>query len=105
MPPDLLARLFQQRSQVRLIRRSGRTGAVSRRMHQLFLARDVATLAFAGAMGMTAGWPLLVMNGASACTKVAILYHFRWVRSSPAAEGVRRARGLEGCRMAAESGR
>ena len=77
-------------NQVLLIRRSGQTGAVSRIMHQMFLSRDIATIAFALAMGMKAGWPLLVMNGVSGCTKVAILYHFRWARLSPKAEERRR---------------
>ena len=91
-------------NQVLLIRRSGRTGAVAQRMHQLFLTRDIATIAFALAMGVTAGWPLLVMNGASALTKVAVLYHFRWVRLSPVAEGIRRTRDVEERRIAVEGG-
>ena len=77
-------------NQVLLIRRSGRTGAVAIRMHQMFLARDIAMIAFALAMGVKAGWPLLVMNGISGCTKVAVLYHFRWARLSPKAEKRRR---------------
>jgi len=83
-------------SQVFLIRRSGKTGAVSRRMHQLFLARDVSTIAFGLAMGLKTGWPLLVMNGASAFTKVVVLYHFRWACLSLEARGRReKADGLE----------
>ena len=72
-------------SQVLLIRRSGRTGAVSRRMHQMFLGRDIATISFALAMGLKTGWPLLLMNGISAGTKVVVLYHFRWARLRSAA--------------------
>jgi hypothetical protein len=56
----------------------------------MFLARDIAMIAFALAMGVKAGWPLLVMNGISGCTKVAVLYHFRWARLSPKAEKRRR---------------
>lgn len=80
-------------NQVLLIRRSGRTGAVSIRMHQMFLARDIAMISFALAMGVKAGWPLLVMNGISGCTKVAVLYHFRWARLNPKAEERRRMAG------------
>ncbi len=80
-------------NQVVLIRRLGRTGAVSLRMHQMFLSRDLATIAFALAMGVKAGWPLLVMNGVSAFTKVVVLYHFRWVRLSLEAELRRRESG------------
>lgn len=75
--------------QVMVIRRSGVTGGVSKRMHQCFLMKDLSTLAFASAMGWQDGWPLWVLSSASAVTKVVTLWHFRWVRLSPEAAGRR----------------
>lgn len=73
--------------QVIVIRRSGLTGGVSKRMHQCFLLKDLSTLAFAAAMGWREGWPLFVLSTASAVTKVVTLWHFRWVRVRAEAGG------------------
>lgn len=72
--------------QVVLIRRTGRTGGVSARLHQFFLWKDIATMAFAVTMGTASGWPVMLMSMVSATTKVITLWHFRWVRLSPLAQ-------------------
>ena len=72
--------------QIVLIRRCGHTGAVSLRMHQFFLLKDLSTIAFACSMGLGNGWPVLLMSAVSAVTKLAIMWHFRWARISPVAE-------------------
>ena len=66
--------------QIVLIRRTGRTGAVSLRFHQFFFLKDISTIAFALTMGVAEGWPLLLMSSVSALTKLATLWHFRWAR-------------------------
>ena len=72
--------------QVLLIRHTGRTGGVSARLHQFFLWKDVATMAFALTMGAATGWPVMLMSTVSATTKLVTLWHFRWVRLSPLAQ-------------------
>lgn len=72
--------------QVSLIRKTGRTGGVSLRMHQCFFLKDVSTIAFALVMGLASGWPLLLLSNVSAVTKLATMWHFRWVRLSPLAQ-------------------
>lgn len=72
--------------QIYLIRRSGETGVVSLRTHQTTLMKDIATVLFALVMGFAVGWPIIASAGTSAVTKSLILYHFRWVRVSAAAE-------------------
>jgi hypothetical protein len=76
--------------QILLIRRSGRTGAVSIRMHQFFLLKDISTVVFAVAMGLRTGWPLLLLSIVSGLTKIGTLWHFRWARLSLLAEQRRR---------------
>ena len=71
--------------QVAIIRTTGHTGGVALRMHQFFFLKDVSTMAFALALGIASGWPLLLLSGVSAVTKLATLWHFRWVRLSPLA--------------------
>jgi hypothetical protein len=77
--------------QILLIRQSGRTGAISLRMHQFFFVKDASTIAFALAMGVRAGWPLLLLSTVSAITKLAIMWHFRWARLSVEARRRREA--------------
>lgn len=76
--------------QIVLIRQSGRTGAVSIRMHQFFLLKDISTIVFALAMGLRAGWPLLLLSSVSGLTKIGTLWQFRWARLSPQAAQRRR---------------
>jgi hypothetical protein len=64
--------------QILLILRNGHTGAVSLRMSQLILLMDLSTIVFAFAMGLRMGWPLLLLAVVSGCTKLVILYLFRW---------------------------
>ena len=81
--------------QVLLIRRTGRTGGVSARLHLFFLWKDIATMAFALTMGSATGWPVMLMSGVSATTKLVTLWHFRWVRLSPLAQQRRAVTELE----------
>lgn len=71
--------------QVLLIRRTGRTGGVSARLHQFFFWKDLSTIAFALTMETSTGWPLILLSSVSATTKVITLWQFRWVRLSPVA--------------------
>jgi hypothetical protein len=77
--------------QVVLIRQSGQTGAVSLRLHQFFFIKDASTIAFAMAMGLASGWPLLLLSSVSGITKLATMWHFRWARLSPLAQQRRKA--------------
>ena len=79
--------------QIRLIRKTGRTGAVSLRFHQCVLVTALCTVGFGMAMGLRDGWPLIVLASVSATLKVITLWHFRWARTSPSpACGARRWR-------------
>jgi len=71
--------------QILCIRNSGRTGAVSLRMHQLTLLKDASTVAFALTIPGGRGWPLLAVGGVGLVTKTVLVWHFRWVRLSPLA--------------------
>jgi hypothetical protein len=71
--------------QIHVIRRTGRTGGVSLRMHQLTFLKDLSTLLLGAAMGLKTGWPLLLMNGTCALIKLSVLWQFRWARVSPVA--------------------
>ena len=77
--------------QIRLIYRSGTTGAVSLKMSQFILAMDISTIFFACVMGWNSGWPLLLLACVSATTKLIIMWLFRWERTSPAASVKRSA--------------
>lgn len=72
--------------QIRLIMKSGRTGAVSLRMSQFILSMDVTTILFAFVMGLDTGWPLLLLASVSATTKLVIMWLFRWVKFSDTAK-------------------
>jgi uncharacterized protein with PQ loop repeat len=78
--------------QILLIRQSGQTGAVSLRLHQFFFLKDASTIAFALAMGLAGGWPLLLLSSVSGLTKLAAMWHFRWARLSPVARERRESR-------------
>ncbi len=71
--------------QIVAIRRSGDTGAIALRMHQFTFAKDVMTMLFGAALGIEAGWPLVLTNGVCAAAKLGVMWHFRWVRTSPLA--------------------
>ncbi|MCV2886254.1 hypothetical protein OE749_16290 [Aestuariibacter sp. AA17] len=72
--------------QIRLIVRSGSTGAVDLTMSQFILMMDISTIAFAFSMGLENGWPLLVLATTSGVTKIIIWYLFHWVKCSHTAE-------------------
>ena len=71
--------------QILRIRSSGRTGALSLTMHQLFFLKDVTSLIFGVFMGFKNGWPVLVFHGVSLTVQCTTMWHFRWVRTSPVA--------------------
>jgi len=77
--------------QIVLIRQSGQTGAVSLRLHQFFFLKDTSTIAFALAMGVASGWPILLLSSVSGITKLATMWHFRWARVSLTAQQRRNA--------------
>jgi len=72
--------------QIKLILSSGHTGAIDIRMSQFILMMDFSTIAFAISMGLSQGWPLIVLATISGITKVIIMYLFRWARISPIAK-------------------
>lgn len=59
------------------LRRSASIGAVSWKMHFATLLKDLSGLAFGAAMGFKDGWPIALLNGTSAVTKVLILSEMR----------------------------
>ena len=71
--------------QIRLILKSGATGAIDLKMSQFIFLMDISTIAFALAMGIDTGWPLMVLAITSGITKIIIMYLFKWVRVSPVA--------------------
>lgn len=71
--------------QIRLIYRSGTTGAVSLKMSQFILAMDISTIFFACVMGWGSGWPLLLLACVSATTKLIIMWLFHWEKTSKTA--------------------
>jgi len=71
--------------QIIMIRKYGHTGAVSKQMHQFILLKDIFTVMFGFVMGLADGWPLILLCGTSLITKIAILWQFRWARTSPVA--------------------
>lgn len=75
--------------QILLITRSGSTGGIALRSHQLTMVKDLGTVAFGLALGASAGWPLIVLCGSNALMKLAIMYLFRWVRVSETAHARR----------------
>jgi uncharacterized membrane protein (UPF0182 family) len=79
--------------QIRLIYKSGNTGAVDLKMSQFIFMMDISTIVFALSMGLAKSWPLLVLAITSGVTKLIIMYLFRWVVKSPLA-AKRRGNGL-----------
>lgn len=77
--------------QIRLIWTKGATGAVDLKMSVFILAMDISTLVFVAAMGLDNGWPLLCLASVSGMTKIAIIYLFYWVKTSPLAAARRQA--------------
>ena len=77
--------------QIRLIYKSGHTGAVDLKMSQFIFMMDLSTIVFAFSMGIAKGWPLLMLAVTSGVTKLIIMYLFRWVETSPLAAQRRHA--------------
>ncbi len=75
--------------QIVIIRRTGRSGGISLRMHQLTFLKDVSTILLGLVMGWRTGWPLLLTNGLCAVTKLGVLSQIRWARRSPDARRLR----------------
>jgi hypothetical protein len=87
-------------AQWRAIRLAGGVGGLSRLMHQLFLAKDIAACAFGVTMGVSRGWPVMLL----ACTGLIIqsvtLAQFRWARRR---QGDLRSSGGATCQLGSES--
>mgnify|MGYP000432141237 FL=1 len=79
----LLAQAYAH--QIRLIVRSGSTGAVSIRMSQFIFAMDLSSIFLGLMLGFKDGWPLLLLASVSAVTKLVMMYLFYWVRVSDVA--------------------
>ena len=75
--------------QILLIRKTGRTGAVSIRFHQCLFLTAISTVAFGFEIGYKDGWPLIMLASVSAILKVITIWHFRWVRVSLKAKSLR----------------
>jgi len=71
--------------QIKLILKSGATGAINLKMSQFIFMMDISTIAFALSMGLNNGWPLMVLAITSGLTKSIIMYLFTWVKVSPVA--------------------
>lgn len=68
--------------QIKIVIKSGDTGAIDIKMSQFILLMDMSTVALALAIGLDSSWPLLLLATTSAITKLIILYLFYWVRVS-----------------------
>jgi len=66
--------------QIKLIINSGTTGAIDLKMNQFIFMMDISTIAFALSMGISSGWPLIVLAFTSGTTKIIIMYLFKWVK-------------------------
>ncbi len=73
-------------NQISLVLKAGDTGALDIKMSLFILMMDLSTIAFAISMGLSLGWPLLLLATVSAVTKLVVLYLFRWVRTNPVAQ-------------------
>ncbi len=71
--------------QIKLIIKSGATGAVDLKMSQFIFMMDISTIAFALTMELDIGWPLMVLAITSGITKIVIMLLFKWVRVSSVA--------------------
>lgn len=70
--------------QIVLVRRARRVGAVSTWMHVSTFVKDFSLAALGAAMGVAAGWPLMLMGGASVAVKSVLIAHlwaYRGARS------------------------
>ena len=72
--------------QIVLIIRSGSTGGIALRSHQLTLIKNLGNMSFGFAMGGPTGWPLVLLWGSDSLFKIVVMYLFRWVRISPVAQ-------------------
>ena len=76
----MVATLFIAQSlvhQIALLRREGRVGAVSWRLHAFTLAKDLSTAVFGLVMGWGLGWPLVAMGSTGVVLKVVLLAQLR----------------------------
>lgn len=75
--------------QILIIRRYGKTGASSIKLHQLVLVTAISTVIFGFVIGLKNGWPLILLASVSTTLKLITLWCFRWVRVSKKAELLR----------------
>ena len=72
--------------QIYIVRNSGRTGALSLKMHQLFFMKDLSSLSYGITMGSAQGWPVILFYTASLIMQSITIWHFRWAKVSPLAK-------------------
>ncbi len=72
--------------QILKIVKEKRTGGVSLLTHQLTFLKDIATITFGWVMGVDNGWPLILMCGVSATTKIGVFLAFWRVRGGDSAK-------------------
>lgn len=68
--------------QIMMIRKTGKTGALSVWMFSMFFLKDVFAVIFGFLMGLDHGWPVLLMHAVSLTAQSTTLYHFWWVKRS-----------------------
>lgn len=71
--------------QIKRVLDAGETGALDKRMSVFILMMDVSTFALGLSLGLSDGWPLLLIAATSGVTKIIILYLFLWAETSPVA--------------------
>lgn len=74
--------IFSAIGQLKLIRQSGSTGVLSKKMHQLFFLKDLSTITFGLVMGIEEGWPLMLIGTCSLTVQIATLWQFHWAKTS-----------------------
>jgi hypothetical protein len=73
-------------AQIKAIRRTKSTGALSLGMHQLFLGKDISTALLGASLGLRAGWPIMLMSLSSTMIQIVLIWHFHWVRRQHAGQ-------------------
>lgn len=68
--------------QIRKIKKEQSTGALSKSMNAIFMAKDLSNVGFGLVLGFTDGWPLIMLGSISAMIKGIILYQFRLYKTN-----------------------
>ncbi len=68
--------------QIRKIYQEQSTGVLSLPMNAVFMAKDLSNVAFGAVLGLSDGWPLLLLGSISALLKLSIIIQFFYYRSA-----------------------